>query len=96
MDTLVTIWDANGGVPPRSLQGHTGHVCGVAWSPDGRWLASSEWDNALRLWDSTSGDCLQVLQHPDYSGNSFFGLTWRPDGQRLAAGTYRFGAKVLI
>jgi len=94
MDTLVTIWDANGGVPPRSLQGHTGHVCGVAWSPDGRWLASSEWDNALRLWDSTSGVCLQVLQHPDYSGNCFFGLAWRPDGQRLAAGTYRFGAKV--
>jgi WD40 repeat protein/predicted ATPase len=94
LDTLVTIWDANGGVPPRSLQGHTRHVCGVAWSPDGRWLASSEWDNALRLWDSTSGVCLQVLQHPDYSGNCFFGLAWRPDGQRLAAGTYRFGAKV--
>jgi predicted ATPase len=69
-------------------------VIAVGWSPDGRWLASSEWDNAIRLWDPTSGACLEVLRHPDDPGNYFYGLAWSPDGQRLAGGTYRRGVFV--
>jgi WD40 repeat protein len=41
---------------------HRGSVCGVGWSSDQRWLASGEWDNAIRLWDAGSGACLHVIQ----------------------------------
>jgi WD40 repeat protein len=54
-DHTVRIWDAD---PPSqpSVTLDTGHqqlVSGVAFSPDpeGRWLATSSWDGAVKLWE---------------------------------------------
>jgi len=39
------------------VMAHTQEVCGLAWSPDGRTLASGGNDNVLNLWPATAGGC---------------------------------------
>jgi WD40 repeat protein len=43
-------------------QGHTSIVTSVAWSPDGRQLASGSADNSIRVWDAESGKSVATLQ----------------------------------
>ncbi|MGH6843363.1 MAG: WD40 repeat domain-containing protein, partial [Methylocella sp.] len=39
----------------RTLTGHTGYVHSIAFSPDGRTLASGSADHTIKLWDMASG-----------------------------------------
>jgi WD40 repeat protein len=63
----------------RVLEGHTGAVNGVAFSPDGRQLASTSDDRTVRLWDPTSGQQTATLEgHTDW-------VAFSPDGRQLAS-----------
>ena len=65
------------------LHGHTEHVYSMAFSPDGKMLASggSCMDCTVRLWDTATGDCRAVLQSYD----PVFAIAFSPDGQILTA-----------
>jgi len=73
----------------RDLRCHHHLAFGVEWSPDGRWLASSGWNNVIQIWDATTGTIVQVIRDPDNPYTSFYGVAWSPDGQRLACGNNR-------
>jgi hypothetical protein len=44
VDKTVRLWDSATGAARRTLKGHSGWVNGVAFSPDGRLVASASWD----------------------------------------------------
>ena len=70
-DQTVKLWDAANGNELRTLTGHsTSPINSVAFSPDGRVLASSSGqyggdgvnaNNAIKLWDVASGSELRTL-----------------------------------
>jgi hypothetical protein len=67
------------------LTGHTSYVGSVAFSPDGKMLASGSGDNTIVLWDVASR---QPLGQP-LSGhtNSVESVAFSPDGKTLASGS---------
>src|ERR1051325_1101267 len=54
----------------------------LAWSPDGKRLAFPSYDGAIRLWDSETGNRLQIYEGHE---NIATGVAWSPDANKFAS-----------
>jgi serine/threonine protein kinase len=67
----------------KTLTGHSNVVWSVAYSPDGRYLASGSWDKTIKIWEVATGKQLRTLTgHSDWVNL----VVYSPDGRYLASG----------
>ena len=61
--------------------GHASRITQIAWSPDGKYLASASFDKTVQLWDATSGKHVKTYKG---HGARVNGLVWSPDSKLIA------------
>src|SRR5437762_9268008 len=67
---------------PPELKGHTAIVYSVAFSPDGKILATAGFDNIVKLWDFATGKELRTLT--GHTG-AVYCVAFSKDGTQLAS-----------
>jgi eukaryotic-like serine/threonine-protein kinase len=77
----VRVCDPTTGKELRRLGTHPSSVNSIAYSPDGRRLASGSTVGVIKLWDADTGRETLAFHHAD----GILGLAFSPDGRRLAA-----------
>jgi WD40 repeat protein len=84
----VRLWLVESGALLREFDEGTG----LAFSPDGNLLATGPSQEAIKLWDVSSGELRQTVSGPEH----FTTLLFSPDGSTLEAGDYLEGRERMV
>ncbi|HEX6729859.1 MAG TPA: caspase family protein [Pyrinomonadaceae bacterium] len=78
----IVLWDPTSGREVGNLRGHGRGVSQVAFSHDGKFLASASTDNTIRIWDvSTQRELRTLVGHTA----AIESMDFSPDGRLLAS-----------
>jgi WD40 repeat protein len=104
-DRSLKMWNADDGKLIREFKayedkkfekGHRGSVVTAALAPDGKTLASGDWDHAIKIWNVADGSVLHELTNPQLKAGAgqppppahpgvVYALRYTPDGKRLVS-----------
>jgi eukaryotic-like serine/threonine-protein kinase len=82
VDNTVQIWNALTGDNPFIYRDHFYFVNAVAWSPDGRKIASASADTNVQVWSAATGS--NVLTYRGHTGK-VNAVAWSPNGKLIAS-----------
>jgi transducin (beta)-like 1 len=92
-DKTAKLWRMDSTKPIQDLKGHDLDIYTLRWSPTGPGsknpsksplLATASFDKTVRIWDTTSGNCLQTL---DRHEEAVYSISFSPDGEYIASGS---------
>jgi WD40 repeat protein/tRNA A-37 threonylcarbamoyl transferase component Bud32 len=81
-ERTINVWDTTIGTKIGALRGHAGPVYALAYSPDGKRLASGSADKTIRLWEPASAKAMAVLLGHEQPVEW---LTYSPDGRFICS-----------
>ena len=84
-DNTARLWEIPSGNLKATLKGHVACVTGVAFSPDGKTLATGSYDRKVKLWNIATQQEVATLEPLP---GSCLSLRFSPDGRTLAAGSW--------
>ena len=82
----IQVWDTRTGTLTSTLTEHTSWVRSLAFSPDGKTLASGDESKTIFLWDVKGGDRRATFKIP--AGGGHHALAFSPNGNFLASGSF--------
>ncbi|KAG7253012.1 hypothetical protein CRUP_013976, partial [Coryphaenoides rupestris] len=80
-DSTVRLWDVERGVCIHTLTKHQEPVYSVAFSPDGKHLASGSFDKSVHIWNTMTG----ALMHSYRGTGGIFEVCWNSTGDKVGA-----------
>jgi WD40 repeat protein len=80
---VIKVWEAVSGKEQFTLDGHVAGVNQLAFSPDGRRLASASY-HETGIWDMASGKRLRELNQSEFQSGTSDALAFSADGSLLA------------
>jgi RNA polymerase sigma factor (sigma-70 family) len=78
--SVECLMSRNGRVPQKGYS--CGGVLGLAYSPDGKWLASASYDGTVRIWEPRTGRQVHILRGHSREAT---GVSFSPDSKTLAS-----------
>ncbi|HYB02721.1 MAG TPA: hypothetical protein VED37_21010, partial [Ktedonobacteraceae bacterium] len=68
-----------------TYHGHTDRITSVAWSPEGKYIASGSLDKTVQVWASNPAEHIQPYIYHGHTA-AVQTVTWSPDSSRIASG----------
>jgi len=81
-DKTIKLWNAKTGELIHTLTEHTGGINVIAYSPDGKILASASDDKTVKLWNVKTGELKHTLTGYSHSVDT---MAYSPDGKTLSS-----------
>ena len=68
--------------PLYAYRGHSSGVTSVAWSPNGKRIASASFDKTVQVWDATNGGNIYTYRR---HASAVYAVAWSPNGKHIAS-----------